>query len=134
MQVMGHSMHRCLDQIAGATSFFHRLGVAVTEVFQDSRFAIHARGKIRRIWLAHFRKGYVQRQASARQGDCRQCGVCCNLLFSCPMLTKDSLCLVYNTYRAQVCKTFPIDQRDIHEVELYGGHCGYSFKKQDSDF
>ena len=132
MQVIGHSMHWWFDHIVGVPTFSHRVIIAATRAVQDSRFAIHVRGKIRRIWLAHFRKGYVRRQVSARQGDCRQCGVCCNLLFSCPMLTKDTLCLVYNTYRAQVCKTFPIDQRDISEVELCGGHCGYRFKRQDS--
>lgn len=131
--MISYSTHRWFDQIADLATFFHRLMVAGTQAFQDSRFAVHARGKLRRIWLAHFKKGYVRRQLSARQGDCRQCGVCCNLLFSCPMLTKQALCLVYGTYRAQVCKLFPIDQRDIYEVELCGGQCGYHFKREDSD-
>ena len=28
-----------------------------------------------------------------------------------------------------MCKSFPIDQRDIDEVALYGGRCGYRFEK-----
>ena len=133
MQLISHSMHRCFDLIADLPDLFRRLIVAFTQVFQGSRFVIHARGKLRRIWLAHFRKGYVKRQLSIRQGACRQCGTCCNLLFPCPLLTKEALCRIYDTCRDKVCKVFPIDQRDIHEVELYGGHCGYSFKKQGAD-
>jgi len=29
-----------------------------------------------------------------------------------------------------MCKSFPIDQRDIDEVALRGGTCGYRFEKQ----
>jgi len=28
-----------------------------------------------------------------------------------------------------MCKSFPIDQRDIDEVALCGGTCGYRFEK-----
>jgi len=28
-----------------------------------------------------------------------------------------------------MCKSFPIDQRDIDEVALSGGTCGYRFEK-----
>jgi hypothetical protein len=26
-----------------------------------------------------------------------------------------------------VCRIFPIDQRDLDEVRMRGGHCGYTF-------
>jgi hypothetical protein len=29
-----------------------------------------------------------------------------------------------------MCKSFPIDQRDIDEVALCGGTCGYRFEKR----
>ena len=133
MQMISHSMHRWFDQIAGLTTFFYRLIFNITQGFQDSRFVLHTRGKLRRLGLVHFRTGYVQRQISVRQGDCHQCGTCCNLLFTCPMLTKQGRCLVYGTCRPQACKVFPVDQRDIDEVKLYGAQCGYRFNGEDSD-
>lgn len=133
MQVISHSIHRWYSQITGLTTFFNRLISNITQAFQDSRFLLHARGKLRRLGLVHFRKEYVQRQISVRQGDCHQCGTCCNLLFTCPLLTKQGRCLVYGTCRPQSCKAFPIDQRDIDEVKLCGAQCGYRFNREDSD-
>ena len=85
-------------------------------------------GKIRRFFTVHFRKGHVERQLLARDGDCRQCAVCCSLSFHCPLLTKDRLCRVYGKCRPKACKAFPIDQRDIDDVAACGGKCGYCFK------
>ena len=133
MQLISHNMHRWFNQVGGLTIFFYRLIVTITQAFQDSRFVLDTNGKLRRLWLVHFKKGYVQRQISVRQGACRQCGACCKLLFTCLMLTKQGRCLVYGTCRPQVCKVFPIDQRDIDEVKLCGVHCGYCFKGQESD-
>jgi hypothetical protein len=128
MQLIIQSVNRWFDQLAELTNFFYRVLIAVTQPFEKSRFVLHSSGKLRRIWLVHFRKGYVRRQISARQGACRQCGACCNLLFTCPMLTKLGRCLVYGTCRPQACKVFPIDQRDIDEVKFCGVQCGYRFK------
>ena len=44
-----------------------------------------------------------------------------NLLFTCPMLTKQGRCLGYGTCRPQACKVFPIDQRDVDEMKRCGG-------------
>lgn len=133
MQMIHHSMHRWFGQITGLSTFFYRLILTFTQMFKDSRFVFHATGKIRRLWLVHFQKGYVQRQISVRQGDCHQCGTCCNLLFTCPMLTKQRRCFVYGSCRPQACKVFPIDQRDIDEVNFCSGRCGYRFNGEDSD-
>ncbi|GBE14381.1 hypothetical protein BMS3Abin14_00422 [bacterium BMS3Abin14] len=127
MQLSGQSMSRHFNQIAGLTASFHRLFLTITQAFQDSRFVLHTIGKLRRVWVVHFRKEYVQRQLLVRIGDCRQCGTCCNLLFTCPMLTKQGRCFVYGSCRPQACKVFPIDQRDIDEVKLCAGQCGYRF-------
>lgn len=94
---------------------------------------IHATAKVRRFLMVHFQKKYVQDQLAVRGGDCKQCGVCCNLLFTCPMLTKSRRCLVYGTCRPGACKVFPIDQRDIDEVSLNGGRCGYHFNAEHSN-
>lgn len=90
-------------------------------------------GKIRRFFNVHFRKGYVDRQLEARQGDCLQCAVCCGFTFPCPLLTKDRLCAVYGTIRPKACRMFPIDQKDIDDVAACGGECGYRFEKTGSD-
>lgn len=118
---------RWLYQASRLTAFLQRSTQMVTGIFQDSRFLYHAGGKLRRLGLAHFQKTYVLEQRAARQGACRQCGTCCNLLFTCPRLTKRSHCLAYGTCRPQVCRIFPIDQRDIQEVALYGARCGFYF-------
>jgi hypothetical protein len=113
-----------LDEFA---TMVRRLMMAVLRKLQDSLFVVHAAGKIRRFWLAHFRKDYIKRQLLDREGDCRQCGICCKLLFTCPLLTRQGKCLTYGLCRPHVCKVFPIDQRDLEEVELSGGRCGHDF-------
>jgi hypothetical protein len=117
----------CRNQASRLTALFQRSIQTITGTFQESRFLYHVGGKFRRFRLAHFQKAYVLEQQSARQGACRQCGTCCNLLFTCPRLTKASNCLAYGTCRPDVCKLFPIDQRDIREVEMCGGKCGFYF-------
>jgi hypothetical protein len=130
MRLISFGVHRWFDQITGLTTFSYRLIFTVTQALKDSRFVLHATGKFRRFWLVHFRKRYVQSQLLARGGVCRQCGACCNLVFTCPMLTRKGLCLVYGTSRPQACKVFPIDQRDIDEVKLCGVQCGYCFNEE----
>jgi len=117
-------MHRWFDHASGFTTFFYRLIFTIKQAFKDSRFVLHAIGKLRRFWLVHFRKEYVQHKLLVRKGDCHQCGTCCNLLFICPMLTKQGRCFVYGSYRPQACKVFPIDRRDIDKVKLCCGQCG----------
>lgn len=100
------------------------------KLLSESRFLIHLKGKLRRFYMVHFRKTYVQNQLALREGQCRQCGTCCNLLITCPMHLKNGHCLAYNICRPQSCKVFPIDQRDIQEARLNNGACGYSFIKK----
>jgi len=131
MRLISLGVYRWFGQAAGLTTIFYRLIHAVAQVFQDSRFVLSTSCKLRRFWLVHFEKGYVRHQLFVRQGACRQCGACCNLLFTCPMLTKQGRCFVYGSCRPQTCMVFPIDHRDIEEVNLYGGHCGYRFDRED---
>ncbi len=133
MQFISHRMHRRIDRIAVLPVFIYHFIIAIKQVFQESRFVHHTKGKLRRLALVHCQKKYVRRQLSARQGTCRQCGTCCNLLFTCPTLTKEGRCLVYGICRPQACKVFPIDQRDIDEVKLCNGQCGFHFSGEDSD-
>lgn len=103
------------------SSFFRKL-------YSESRFMIHFAGKLRRLFYVNFRKEYVRNQLALRNGACRQCGTCCSLLVTCPMLQKKGQCLAYGVCRPQTCKVFPIDQKDIREVRLYNGSCGFHFK------
>ncbi|MDK2957578.1 MAG: uncharacterized protein PWQ57_3076 [Desulfovibrionales bacterium] len=105
-----------------------RLSAFVIRPVTDSRAYLHAAGKVRRFCLAHFRKEYVRQQRLARQGGCRQCGFCCNMLFTCPLLTREGGCVSYGACRPLVCRVFPIDQRDVDEVSKCGGRCGYRFE------
>jgi len=110
-------------------SWLYRLFERISKAFSCSRFLVHGAGKIRRFYLGHFRKEYVKRQLLIREGECRQCGTCCNLLNTCPMLTSGGRCFAYGSCRPQACKVFPIDERDIAEVKMCGKSCGFRFAK-----
>ncbi len=98
-----------------------------TQYRTHARVAVEFPGKFRRFFLVHFRPRYVARQVTQRTGSCRRCGRCCALLFTCPMLTCDGLCLAYGRCRPSVCRVFPIDSRDIAEIARSGGKCGFRF-------
>ena len=72
-------------------------------------------GKVRRFWLAHFRPGYVRRQASRRRGRCARCGGCCSLGLRCPWLSGTNHCTIYERRPIQ-CRLFPIDERDLRDA------------------
>jgi len=130
MYTLTHKRYKWSDHVINSADTFWRALSAVSCSFGSSRFFLHSSGKVRRFLLVHFRQDYVEKQLSIRQGECRQCGTCCNLLFTCPSLTKDGGCVVYGICRPQACKVFPIDQRDIDEAAICGGQCGYHFTKK----
>ena len=84
-------------------------------------------GKIRRFLLIHFRKPYVVQETGRRQGECNQCGNCCQILFRCPFLVKQedgtSLCSIYEN-RPNQCDAFPINEKCMAEVDF---DCSYTF-------
>jgi len=127
MKNSAQSLQRRVVRIVAFPSFCYHWLLSIREAFANSRFGLHFVGKVRRLWMVHYRKDYVRNQLVSRQGNCRQCSACCSMLFTCPMLTNDGGCLTYGTCRPQACKVFPIDQRDIDEVRLAGGECGYRF-------
>ncbi len=81
-------------------------------------------GKLRRWYLGKFKKTYVRRQLELRRGRCLQCGRCCTLAIRCPYLTDDNRCSIYNGKRPLQCKLFPIDERDLKDVDY---QCGFYF-------
>jgi len=88
------------------------------------------RGKLRRLYLVHFRPRYVERNIARRQGHCNRTGACCNLLFRCPLFTPVPLptCRI-NRHKPKVCQAFPIDERDLHDRDIISPDvpCGFSF-------
>ncbi|MEK7448386.1 MAG: hypothetical protein AAB019_02770 [Planctomycetota bacterium] len=89
-------------------------------------------GKIRRAYLADFRPAYVKQSLANRVGECRRCGACCRLLFDCWWLNQNchpATCRHY-TLRSQVCRVFPINNRDLKDRDLVNPQqkCGFSFR------
>ena len=95
--------------------------------FQKARR--QAIGKIRRFLVLRFQKTYVEAQIEERQGECNQCGNCCEILYRCPFLVKiedgSSLCSIYED-RPKQCAAFPIDDKCLSEVDF---DCTYTFGK-----
>lgn len=84
--------------------------------------------KWRRFFLGTFRQDYIQKAiAETRSGDCHRCGLCCELIYKCPFLGRDSqnlpYCRVYGDLRPANCRNYPFDKLDT-EIDT----CGYSFK------
>ena len=110
-------------------SFEERLGQRVRsrQVADAKLRARQAQGKIRRFVITNFRKQDTIDALSLRRGECNRCGACCELVFKCPFLKKQSdgtsLCGIYEN-RPNSCRLFPIEQRDIQEVR---GSCSYYF-------
>src|SRR6266545_3443322 len=89
--------------------------------------ARQAQGKIRRFLNTNFRKHEMVAALALRRGECNRCGACCELLFKCPFLKKNSdgttLCGIYEN-RPNSCRLFPIEKRDIQELRA---SCSYYF-------
>ncbi|MBI5778714.1 MAG: hypothetical protein HZA49_04600 [Planctomycetes bacterium] len=88
-------------------------------------------GKIRRMFLVYLRPNKTRVALSVREGECRRCGACCAIMFKCPALKGDNgtlHCKIYDL-RSNVCKTFPINPKDIKDRDLIMPHkkCGFHF-------
>ncbi|MBI5746610.1 MAG: hypothetical protein HZA13_06395 [Nitrospirae bacterium] len=87
--------------------------------------------KIRRYLLCKTGNGYIEKQMAVRLGDCLQCGRCCRLIYRCPFLAgsgSNIRCLIYHKGRPDQCRAFPIDRRDLGDVDF---RCGYFFLKKE---
>jgi hypothetical protein len=83
--------------------------------------------KIRRSYLVYFDTEYVRSNESARVGECYGCGKCCTLVFKCVFLEgsdEQARCKIYDIGRPKPCGAFPIDPKDLADVNFL---CGYSF-------
>lgn len=85
------------------------------------------KGTTRRYFLCNLNMKYVEQQLTKRRGTCLQCGKCCDLSIKCPLLKRKNgeiSCRIYNNGRAKACICFPIDKRDLADVDF---KCGYYF-------
>lgn len=89
-------------------------------------------GKLRRFYLVNLRKKYVRKQQSLRRGSCKQCGICCTFGVTCSCLTSDQKCRIHS-WKPLNCRAFPIDEKDLNEVRLLGGECGFYFEHPKGD-
>jgi hypothetical protein len=83
--------------------------------------------KARRSFLATFKPEYIEKAiAETRKGECHRCGACCELIYRCPFLGKDSenlpYCRIYGDLRPANCRNYPFDAKDS-EID----QCGYKF-------
>ncbi len=87
--------------------------------------------KLRRWFHCTLNPAYIEQQQQLREGECVRCGRCCRLVFKCPFLggtDENPLCLIYEKGRPFQCAAFPIDPRDLADVDF---QCGYSFAVPD---
>jgi len=116
--------------LARADDFATRIAtrsVALADLLRGTLFWLQLTGKVRRLALTHLCPDYVRAQLARREGECLRCGACCALLYTCPVVAADGECLAYGRWRPRACHAFPIDERDLREVEALGRHCGYRF-------
>src|SRR5947209_12363046 len=108
-------------------SFEDRLNQRSRPIVDAKLRARQAQGKIRRFVNTNFRKQEVIASLALRRGECNRCGACCEILFKCPFLKKHkdgtTTCGIYED-RPNVCRLFPIDKRDLQEVN---GSCSFYF-------
>jgi hypothetical protein len=83
--------------------------------------------KSRRAYLGTFHAGYIEQSArEARKGECHRCGLCCELIYRCPFLGRDSrnlpYCRIYGDLRPANCRNYPFDAVDS-EIDT----CGFKF-------
>ena len=68
---------------------------------------------LRRRYLFIFKRSYVNKMLSKRQGSCDGCGgMCCIRNMNCSFFKKGK-CSIYNKGIPLFCKIYPIDQKDI---------------------
>ncbi len=104
------------------------ISVKRSRAMEDAKFrARQVQGKVRRFVNSNFRKDEVVAAVDLRRGECNRCGACCEILFKCPFLKKNTdsstTCGIYED-RPNQCRLFPIDKRDLEEVR---GSCSFYF-------
>ena len=64
-----------------------------------------------------------------KKGSCKQCGMCCQMIYRCRYLNENNTCSIYET-RHTICHFFPTSQADcelIHHINP-DKTCGFYFE------
>lgn len=89
-------------------------------------------------FLSELRPDVVEKQIALRSGSCNRCGECCKTtFFQCSQLEMERVvdddgttfvakCKIYGRCQPTQCKVWPIDQRDIDELDD-PKRCGFHF-------
>ena len=83
----------------------------------------HSYGAFRRWYMSKILPDKVlYRWLPYRQGECNRCGLCCKIVFSCSFFVEGeqgTACSIYTDpkHSPSACVVFPIDPRDIQEVQ-----------------
>jgi len=92
---------------------------------------ISLQSSLRRRYLYYFRRPYVEKMLSLRQGSCEGCrDICCARIRLCPFLEKGR-CSRYLDGIPLFCKIFPVDTRDI-ELGGVSDVCQYSWPDEET--
>lgn len=109
-------------------SFKHEIKIWYGRKVVSRGFVSQVLRKARRFYLGTFRTERIKESiAKTRTGECHRCGACCELIYRCPFLGRDSknlpYCRVYGDLRPANCRNYPFDVIDS-EIK----QCGFSFK------
>lgn len=83
----------------------------------------HSYGAFRRWYMSKILPDKVlYRWLPYRQGECNRCGLCCKIVYRCPFYVEENeltACSIYidEKHSPSACVVFPIDPRDIQEVQ-----------------
>lgn len=97
-------------------------------MFRDKRMRMIVRGTlVRQVKVYFFKKRTTEYIEKHRKGDCVSCGTCCKFIRTCPYLTADNRCGVYEN-RHLICRIYPVSDYDIKLVsKVSDKKCGYYF-------
>jgi len=95
-------------------------------------FWFELKNRLRNQYYSLFRRRLLDEKLAKRKGECRQCGICCEVkIFGirCPFFNKKTRkCWLYNTkFMPKSCKLFPFDLKNRYEgkIKEIEKNCGY---------
>jgi Putative zinc- or iron-chelating domain len=96
--------------------------------FWDKRTRIIVWGTMtRQIKVYLFKRKTINYIEKHRKGSCINCLACCKYIRSCPYLTNENRCAIYEE-RHLICRIYPISDYDIQLVsKVSDKNCGYYF-------
>lgn len=87
---------------------------------------------LKRTYLYYFDTDKVLNSYKARNGECKQCGKCCEFFgIKCPLLSKQNRCAIYRFRPILLCKIPPLNLFPA-EIEKHKAlNCGFHWEGKD---